>query len=248
MKKMKKIMILNNFYVTGDCHGNFDKICNFIKRNSDLKNIVIFIVGDVGLNYFSDNRDIARKEELDRLNATFICLRGNHDKNHQKMDSYKKVNKYGGIMYKEKEFQNIFFTKDGEIYDINGCKIFCCGGAYSVDKYYRIENGWGWFEDEQPQKEDITNAVENIRKNNYKVNIIMTHTCPYFAIPKHMFLSGIDQSKVDNTTEIWLESLLDNGLEFDKWFCGHYHLDGEYKDIEFLYKDFICLNEFIYGE
>lgn len=30
--------------------------------------------------------------------------------------------------------------------------MFCNRGAYSVDKYYRLERGWSWFADEQPNE------------------------------------------------------------------------------------------------
>ena len=43
--------------------------------------------------------------------------------------------------------------KCGEIYNINGKSILVIGGAYSVDKEYRLLKGWSWFKDEQPNKE-----------------------------------------------------------------------------------------------
>ena len=52
----------------------------------------------------------------------------------------------------EEQYPNILFAKDGEIYNFHGKKVMPIGGAYSVDKYYRIRNGLSWFESEQPDE------------------------------------------------------------------------------------------------
>jgi histidinol-phosphatase (PHP family) len=46
-----------------------------------------------------------------------------------------------------------------EIYNLGGKKTIVIGGAYSVDKYYRLMRGIHWFADEQPS-EEIKNKVE----------------------------------------------------------------------------------------
>lgn len=99
-----------------------------------------------------------------------------------------------------------------------------------------------WFEDEQPTDSNKKNAYLNLQNNDYKVDIVLTHTCPYFAIPEHTFLPGIDQNTVDKSTEIWFESLCNDGLQFKKWYCGHYHIDEEYRGVEFLYHSFLPLD------
>ena len=55
----------------------------------------------------------------------------------------------GGKVWVEEAYPNILFAKDGEIYDIAGMKTIVIGGAYSVDKFYRLSKGYNWFEDEQ---------------------------------------------------------------------------------------------------
>lgn len=229
---------MNKYFITGDCHGQFDKIVDFVKENN-FENLTIFICGDVGLNYNFNKYDEDRKKILRSLNATFICIRGNHDANHSKMKSYKEINKFNGIMYFQEDYPNIFFTKDGEVYEINGKKILCCGGAYSVDKQYRIDSGLMWFNDEQMSQQDKEYAVRNLDKINYKVDYVITHTCPLFAVPKFRFMKNVDQSTVDNSMEIWLEWLCDAGLTWKEWYCGHWHIDMKYNWINFLYNSFV---------
>ncbi len=234
---------MTKYFVTGDCHGQYKKLDVFIKKQNPEDELFIFILGDVGLNWhLKYDLDDEKKKYLSKLKATFICLRGNHDANHQKLECYKTKKMFGGIVYYEDKYPNILFTKDGEVYTINGKKIFCCGGAYSVDKFYRLVHHYVWFEDEQPQDEDREYAAKRLFENGYEVDFVFTHTCPYFAIPKHLFLPGIDQKTVDNSTEMWLESLCDAGLTFKKWYCGHYHADAEYNGVTFMFNDFLPLD------
>ena len=53
-----------------------------------------------------------------------------------------------------------------------------------------------------------------------------------------MFIKGIDQSKVDNTTEIFLDKL-EEKLNYKKWYCGHYHTDKVIDKIRFMFNDII---------
>jgi 3-oxoacid CoA-transferase subunit A len=55
-----------------------------------------------------------------------------------------------------------------------------------------------------------------------------------------MFLSGIDDKKVDKFTEQWLDSIEDR-LEYTRWYCGHYHTDKTIDKLRFLYNDFLEL-------
>ena len=64
------------------------------------------------------------------------------------------------MVYYEEKYPNLLFAKDGEIYDFDGKKAVVIGGAYSVDKYYRLRNYMPWFESEQPT-EEIKHYVAN---------------------------------------------------------------------------------------
>ena len=71
---------------------------------------------------------------------------------------------FGAKVYFEKELDNLVFAKDGEIYNFNGLEAVAIGGAYSIDKYYRIVNNFHWFKDEQPS-DKIKKYVERKLKN-----------------------------------------------------------------------------------
>ena len=55
-------------------------------------------------------------------------------------------------------------------------------------------------------------------------DFVFTHTCPISFQPTDLFLSGINQSLVDNTMENWLEQVKSN-INWRVWCFGHYHAD-----------------------
>lgn len=126
------------------------------------------------------------------------------------------------------------FAKDGEIYNFNNKKVLVIGGAYSVDKHFRLARGYNWYESEQPNEEikNKVNKVLNVQNN--EVDIILSHTCPYKYLPREMFLERIDQSTVDNSTELFLDEI-EKTTNYKKWYCGHYHTDKKVDKIIFMF-------------
>ena len=87
------------------------------------------------------------------------------------------------------EYPNLIFAKDGEIYTMNGLQYLVIGGAYSVDKYYRLSRGWNWWPDEQPSPETKTYVERQIREKRF--DIVLSHTCPFKYEPAEMFLAAL---------------------------------------------------------
>ena len=55
------------FYLTGDTHGDFARVFQFIKNNPEVKREdVMAVLGDAGLNYFGDYRYELKKEPLSK--------------------------------------------------------------------------------------------------------------------------------------------------------------------------------------
>ena len=81
-------------------------------------------------------------------------------------------------MYVEDAYPHILFAKDGEVYDLEGKRTFVIGGAYSVDKAYRILCGYGWWPDEQPSEEIKRKIEEKLAELSWNVDVVLTHTAP----------------------------------------------------------------------
>ena len=96
--------------------------------------------------------------------------------------------------------------------------------------------GYKWYESEQPTDEIKKIVIDKLKENNNKVDIILSHTCPYKYMPYEVFLSGIDQSTVDNSTEKFLDTIEDN-TKYKRWYCGHYHTEKIVDKIKFMYNN-----------
>ena len=59
-------------YLTGDTHGNFDRIRRFCELNNTTKDDVLIILGDAGINYYLNKRDYKLKQELQNLKKRFV--------------------------------------------------------------------------------------------------------------------------------------------------------------------------------
>jgi 3-oxoacid CoA-transferase subunit A len=219
-------------YITGDIHGSLEPIFDLVEKYEPKEDDIIVILGDVAVNYTGRLRDKFIKEEMNNIGVTFFCIHGNHENRPQNIASYKEMIWNGGRVLYEEVYPNILFPMDGDIFELEGNKCIVIGGAYSVDKFYRLRNGYNWWPDEQPSLA-IKEYVEDKVKNN-KIDIVFSHTCPYKYIPTECFLSGIDQSKVDNSTEQWLDTI-EEAIEYKAWYLGHWHTDKHIDKMHFLF-------------
>ena len=119
-------------------------------------------------------------------------------------------------------------------------KVLVIGGAYSIDKKFRIIRGYNWFKDEQLSQKEMDTIFSKVKGQHF--DIVLTHTCPYKYEPREVFLDFIDQSQVDKSMEYFLDKIEDN-IDYDKWYCGHYHTDKEIDKLRFMYGDTIELNK-----
>ena len=220
---------MDMIYITGDTHRDFSRLNNIPYKNGDM----LIVLGDAGINFLLNDDDRKVKEVLNSLGIKLFCIRGNHEERPENISSYMEVEMFDGKVFMESEYPNLIFAKDGETYNINGIKVLVIGGAYSVDKEWRIRNNYGWFKDEQLSQEEMEQILNKVKGEKY--DVVMTHTCPYKYEPREMFLSGIDESRVDKSMEHFLDKV-EESIEYDKWYCGHYHTEKQIDKLEFMFE------------
>jgi 3-oxoacid CoA-transferase subunit A len=226
-------------YITGDTHRDFSRL-NYIKENNTL-----IVLGDAGINYSLNEEDKKLKEHLNNLNIKLFCIQGNHEERPKNISTYKEIDMFGGKVFIEDDYPNLIFAKNGEIYTIDNKKALIIGGAYSVDKEYRLMYGYNWFKDEQLSNDEMNNILNKVKGEHF--DIVLSHTCPYKYEPREVFLQGIDQSKVNKTMEMFLDEVEAN-ITYDKWYCGHYHTEKHIDKIEFMFESIKLFNkdEYLY--
>lgn len=225
-------------YITGDTHGSFERIEMFCERFHPSSDDIMIILGDAAFNYFGGFRDRKKKERISKLPITIFSIHGNHEQRPDTIPSYDILEWHGGQVYVEEEYPNLLFAMDGEVYDFEGTKAIAIGGAYSVDKYYRLTWDIAWWPDEQPSDEIKQRVEKKLDSLEWNIDVVLSHTTPLKYEPVEMFVTGIDESKIDNSTEIWLDRIEDK-LTYKHWYCGHFHTNKHIDRLTILFED-IC--------
>ena len=223
--------------VTGDTHGNFSR---FSKRNYgkylDVNDIVI-ICGDFGLLWEEDKEFLYWRKFFEERDWTTLFVSGNHE-NYNMLENYPIEKWNGGNIRRIGE--KIIHLERGQIFEIQGKKIFIFGVAISHDfeggilnlNYYifrlnathlrkrkinfRVLNE-SWWERELPNEKEMQEGLENLARYNNEVDIIISHCC-----------SNITQANFGVKGKDILTDYFDKIEEivsFKHWYFGHYHQD-----------------------
>ena len=220
--------MIKHVLITGDCHGRVSDRLAHIKDTMpeyEPAETAVIILGDVGFNYYKNKKDRKLKHHAADFGYTLYCLRGNHEDRacNMKKPIYVIDEFVSGMVLYEEEFPNIRYFMDCVAeYEIMGKKILCIPGAYSVDKWYRLENDWQWFAEEQLTASEMETAEVYFSDKYY--DFVFSHTCPIDWEPADLFLSMIDQSTVDKTMEVWMGKFKEKFL-WKHWLFGHFHSD-----------------------
>ena len=115
-------------YITGDIHGELYRVSEMIEKYEITPNDIIVILGDVGMNYYGNKHgDRRSKKRLNDFDVPILCIHGNHEMRPEALITYREEPWMGGTVYFEEEFPNLFFAKDGEVYDLEGTKAIAIG-------------------------------------------------------------------------------------------------------------------------
>lgn len=223
--------MIKNFIITGDTHGRVVTRLENIKRNNpDLlpEETAVIILGDAGINFYLNKSDKKNKKMISAIGYTVYCVRGNHEERPENL-GYTPVwdENVSNFVRQEEGFPLIKYLYDGGHYMINGHKCLVIGGAYSIDKWYRLNKmpgaSWcGWFKDEQLTPGEMDMILDLSIGEEF--DFILSHTCPSYFEPVDLFLGFIDQSTVDKSMEHWMNRIADQ-IDWKVWCFGHFHAD-----------------------
>ena len=232
-------------YLTGDTHGDFTRFSKprFPEQKDMTKDDIVIILGDFGgiWNWFGESP--REKWWLDWLNDkpfTTCFVDGNHEC-FPRLYSYPETIFHGGNAHKIKD--SVFHLMRGNIFNFEDKKFFCMGGARSHDikdgifdihnygseklakdavkrwyksgKEFRIR-GMDWWDDEIPTDAELAKGRQELDKVDWQVDYVLTHCLPQQAASYLGYRQG------DYLTS-YLDGLIDDGIKFTKWYCGHYH-------------------------
>ena len=227
-------------FITGDTHGEHDfaKLEIWAREHPSLtKEDYLIIAGDFGAVWYDKTleRDLAPYVALP---CTVLFVDGNHE-NFDLLESFPVEYWHGGKVHRIRE--HILHLMRGQVFEIGGKTFFTFGGGTSIDRYMRRERV-SWWSQEIPSFAEFDEAVTNLKRHNHRINYIVTHSCDEKALYSPL-LSQVSKSFTvyrDNTLLRQFEETVD----YDHWYFGHYHLDGEVNEHKTaLYHDIVLIED-----
>ena len=161
-------------YITGDTHGDPNRFLCSREEKTWTQEDTVIICGDFGFLFENNESENAFLDALEARPYTVAFIDGNHE-NFPAIFSYPEEQWNGGRVQRIR--RNILHLMRGQIYSIEGKKIFTFGGGYSRDRMRRKLNVSFWNE-ELPSSEEYHEAVRNLREHGNRVDIVLTHTGP----------------------------------------------------------------------
>ena len=189
-------------YITGDCHGDFVRFNkeNFPEQIELTKDDYVIICGDFGGVWNVDEeskRETWWMEWLEGRPFTTLFVDGNHE-NFDRLYEYPVEEWHGAKVHKVRP--SVIHLMRGQIYQIDGKKIFTFGGASSHDisggilepddpdyktKKKVLDQGWlpyrinhvSWWKQELPSEAEMEEGLKNLSLHGNTVDFIVSHCC-----------------------------------------------------------------------
>lgn len=251
-------------YITGDTHADFTRFSTkkFPEQKQMTKDDVMIILGDFGGIWSDTAQERYLLNWLSEKPFTICYVDGNHENydRYYHSNEFETVEFHGGKAHKIRD--NIFHLMRGYIFNFEGKKFFCMGGASSHDisdgilnisdyksrdefvkvfnrmtrqeKMFRV-NHLSWWKEELPSQEEMNFGEKTLSDAGYKVDYVISHCLPQEIAS----IAGYHNCDV---LTMYFNKLLQNGLIFDSWWCGHYHRNDRIMGkFYILYKDIVRL-------
>ena len=242
-------------YITGDTHAQVDhrfKMKSFPEQREMTKDDYLIICGDFGGIWDRECESNQEKYWLDWFNDrsyTLLFIDGNHE-NFDRINTYPERVWKGGKIHEIRP--SIFHLMRGQVFEIDGRKIFTFGGAASHDisgglldpndpgfskkkkaldrefVSYRIKK-ISWWEQEMPSDDEMEEGLANLQKHDNDIDYIITHCCST-STQDEIGVAGLYAP--DKLTDYF--DRIKAGTKYKKWFFGHYHDNMNVNDKEIL--------------
>jgi len=201
-------------YITGDTHGEMSRFdSGQIKKLK--KGDTLIVCGDFGFIWDGGQKEEKNLKKLGKKKYNILFLDGTHE-NFDLLDQYP-VTEWGGGRVQNIS-GNLYHLMRGQVYTIEGKKLFVFGGGESSEKQIRIAAG-KWWECEMPSIEEMREGVKNLAAADMTVDYILTHE----PAPRVMS-NTVNPKENTNQLEAFFEQLVKQ-VKFSKWFFGSIHTD-----------------------
>lgn len=225
-------------YITGDTHGRAARLSRESMPFAESwgKRDTLIVCGDFG--YLMNN---TKREELFLRELSFrpytICFLDGNRENFTLLDGIKTTEWHGGKVHKLRH--NVIHLMRGQVYELEGQKLFTMGGGCSIDRERRFENV-DWWPREMPSDDEYAEARRNLEAAGMSVDYVLTHAAPQTVMGR-ICLPNPDERELNDFLD-WVMS----SVEYKRWYFGHLHVDAALEDN--VYAMFISVRELGTGQ
>jgi hypothetical protein len=208
----------------------------------------MIVCGDFGLCWSKDKTFEYNCRIFEQKEYTTLWVQGNHE-NYDLIEEFPMEEWHGGKV-RHIVRDKVILLERGQVFEIDGKTFFTFGGASSHDVQGGILNREdcdfdyerrkaidrdlpfrivheSWWPQELPNEEEMEEGRRNLEKVNYKVDYVITHCCAsniQASLEKGPFRMYKDDILTDYLQE------LEEKLEYEHWYFGHYHCDMDIDD------------------
>jgi len=201
-------------YITGDTHGEMSRFDSAQVKKLK-KGDTLIVCGDFGFIWEGGPKEEKNLKKLGKKKYTLLFLDGTHE-NFDLLNQYPTTDWNGGQV--QNISGNLFHLMRGQIYTIEGKKLFVFGGGESGEKQMRIAAG-KWWACEMPSIDEMRTGVQNLATVDMTVDYIITHE----PASRVMFNSE-NPNESTNQLESYFDQIVKQ-VKFSKWFFGAIHID-----------------------
>lgn len=226
-------------WITGDYHAGTEaqklESENFPAGRALSRDDYLIIAGDLGLPWSASEREVLAMGALAAAPWTTLFIDGNHER-FDYLEGLPVEEWHGGKVQRVwtrwtlpdpatcepiEDPAPVYHLMRGQVYDIDGARIFTMGGATSIDRAYR-EEGTSWFPQELPSKEEYAEAERNLDQAGWQVDYVVTHCCSTSMVRRVVYPDPRWQRMLTDELTEWLDTL-EGRLGFKRWYFGHHH-------------------------
>lgn len=246
-------------YITGDCHGDYTRLnmASFPEQKGMSKDDYVIVCGDFG--YWDASAETKYwMNWLEHKSFTTLWVDGNHE-NYDLLKEIPVEEWHGGRI--QRVMPSVIHLMRGQVYELEGLKIFTFGGARSHDmeggllyredpafkrkkarlvkakKTFRIVHE-NWWPEEMPDEDEFEEGRRNLARHDWQVDVVLTHCCATSV------QEAFDHDKYapDQLTD-YLEEIR-RRTKYRYWLFGHYHENRKISGKDYvLYEQVVRLSQ-----
>lgn len=198
-------------YVTGDLHGDFSRFAQ-VRRAGIRKRDTLLVCGDFGFLWDGSRQEQKLLAKIGKFPFFILFIDGFHE-NHALLRQVPVEPFAGGKAHHISG--NLYGLCRGEVYTVEGKKIFAFGGGDSTEGLEQLSDPPLFL----PSADELQNASNNLTAAGDRVDLVVTHDAP-------LRLKGFLDEDYDQQNYLhgFLEDICST-VSFSRWFIGKYHQD-----------------------